>query len=105
MVFSAGCYEIHLWANKRCPASPRDMDWCRHLLCFLFFAFLGTDLQYMDIPRLGVKSELQLPAYNATATVMQDPSHVCQLQHSSQQCQILNPLSEAGGQTHLLMDP
>ena len=47
----------------------------------------------MEIPRLGVESELQLPAY-VTATAMQDPSLVCDLHHSSQQCQILNPLSE-----------
>ena len=38
----------------------------------------------MEIPRLGVESELQLLAY-ATATAMQDPSHVCDLHHSSQQ--------------------
>ena len=57
----------------------------------------------MDVSRLGVKSELQLMAY-ATATATQDPSHVCDLHHSSQQCQILNPLSEAKDGTHLRMD-
>ena len=55
-------------------------------------------LQHMEIPRLGVESELPLPAY-ATATATQDPSHVCDLYHSSRQCQILNPLSEARGRT------
>ena len=45
----------------------------------------------MEDPRLGVKSELRLPDY-ATATAAQDPSD---LHHSSQQCWILNPLSEA----------
>ena len=49
----------------------------------------------MQVPRLGVKSELQLPAYT-TATATPDPSSVCDLHHSSQQCQILNPLSEGG---------
>ena len=44
----------------------------------------------MEDPRLGVKSELQLPAY-ATATVTPDLSHICKLHHSSQQLQILNP--------------
>ena len=58
------------------------------------FVFLGLYLQHMDLPRLGVEWELQLPAY-AIATAMQDPSHVCNLHHSSWQYQILNPLSEA----------
>ena len=58
----------------------------------------------MEVPRLGVKSELQLPAY-ATATAMQDPNHVWDLHHSSQQHQIINPLSEARDQTCILMDP
>ena len=30
---------------------------------FFFFAVLGPHLQHMEIPRLGVKGELQLPAY------------------------------------------
>jgi len=30
-----------------------------------------------------------------TATEIQDPGHVCDLHHSSRQCQILNPLSKA----------
>ena len=34
-----------------------------------------------------------------------DPSHVCDLYHSSWQHQILNPLSEAGDQTWNLMVP
>ena len=52
----------------------------------------------MKVPRLGAELELQLPAY-ATATAMQDPSHVCALHHSSQQRQILNPLSGPGIET------
>ena len=30
--------------------------------------------------------------------------HICNLHHSSQQCQIFNPLSEARDRTHVLMD-
>ena len=37
----------------------------------------------MEVPRLGVQLELQLQAY-ATTTAMWDPSHVCDLHHSSQ---------------------
>ena len=32
---------------------------------------------------------------HTTATAMPDPSRICDLHHSSQQCWILNPLSEA----------
>ena len=39
---------------------------------FVFCLFLGLHLQHMEVPRLGVKLELQLPAY-ATAIAMQDP--------------------------------
>ena len=34
-----------------------------------------------------------------------DPSHVCDLHHNAQQRQILNSLSKARDQTHILMDP
>ena len=57
----------------------------------------------MEVPRVGVESELQLPAYS-TATVTMDPGHVCKLQPSLLQCQILNPLSEAKDRTHILTD-
>ena len=55
------------------------------------------------VPQLGVESELQLPAYT-TATARWDLSRVCNLCHNSQQCQILNPLSEARDRTCILMD-
>ena len=59
----------------------------------------------MEVPRLGVESELQLLAYaTATATTTWDPSCICELHHSSGQRQILNPLSKARGQTCILMD-
>ena len=57
----------------------------------------------MEVPRLEMESELQLPACTI-ATAMPDPSRVCNLYHSSQQCRILNPLSKARDQTHILMD-
>ena len=38
------------------------------------------------------------------AAAMQDPSHICNLHHSLWQCWILNPLTEAGDRTHILMD-
>ena len=57
----------------------------------------------MEVPRLGVKSELQLLAYT-TATAMPDLSYVCDLHHNSWQLQILNPMSEARDRTCVLMD-
>ena len=65
--------------------------------------FLGPHLWHMEVPRIGVESELQLPAYT-TATATRDPSCIFDLQHSSQQHQILNPLSEARDRTCVLMD-
>ena len=69
---------------------------------FVFCLFRAPPLAYGG-PRLRVKSELGLPAY-ATATAMPDPSHVCDLYHSSQQCWIPSPLSEARDRTHVPMD-
>ena len=68
------------------------------------FVFLGPHLQHMEVPSLEIELELQLPAYT-TATAMPDPSHVCDLHHSSWQHRILNPLSEARDRTHNLMVP
>ena len=57
----------------------------------------------MEVTRLGVEPELQLPAY-ATATATRDLSGVCDLHHSSRQRQMLKLLSEARDQTRILMD-
>ena len=75
-------------------------------MCHLFliqpinfsFVFLGLRPQHMEVPRLGVESELKPLAYT-TATAMQDLNCACHLHHSSQQCWILNPLSEARDRT------
>lgn len=76
------------------------------LFDFFFFFFLGLNLQHMEVPKLGVQSELQLPA---TAIAMQDSSCTCDLYHSSQRRYwILNPLrggrGEVTDQTCILMD-
>ena len=80
-------------------ASPSEKDTivnpCHltYLLIYLFF-FQWPHVQHMEIPGLGVESELQLLAY-AIPTAMPDLSRICDLCHSLQQYQILNPLSEA----------
>ena len=65
--------------------------------------FGGPYPQHMEVPRLGVRLELQLPAY-PTATATRDPSRVFDLHHSSWQRLIPDPLNEARDQTHILMD-
>ena len=78
-----------------CQPQCRDGHKSHLYYAFLFFfnflmSFLGPHLQPMEIPRLGVQSELQLPAYS-TATATPDPCFICNLHHSSwQQGQGLN---------------
>ena len=57
----------------------------------------------MEVPRLGVEWELQLPAYTR-ATATPDPSCIYDLRHSSGQQGILNPLSEARDQPRTFID-
>ena len=57
----------------------------------------------MQVPRLGVKLELQLPAYTI-ATATPDLSCICDPHHSSWQHRILNPLSEAREPTRVFTD-
>ena len=61
---------------------------------FVFLLFLGQLLRHMEVPRLGVELELQLPACT-TATATLDPSRAHNLHHSSRQRRILNPLGRA----------
>ena len=97
-------------SKDRLPRSPSWSSFCA-CLCpnlasiFLFclfvcvcFAFLEPHLPHLEVPRPGGQLELQLPA-TATATAARDPSGICDLRHSSQQHQILNPLSEARNPT------
>ena len=79
-------------------------DLCIYTNSFFFsFCFLGPHQQHMEVLRLGVESELQLPAY-ATVIATQDPSHICDLHHSSRQHQIPDSLSKARDWTCILMD-
>ena len=70
---------------------------------FLFFVFLRPHLHHIEVPRLRVQLELQLPAYG-TATPMPDLNHICNICHSLWQCRNLNPLSRVRDQTCFLMD-
>ena len=74
------------------------------VLLLLSFVFLGPHPRRMEVPRLGVESELEPLAYTR-ARGMPDPSRVCSLHHSSRQHWILNPLSKAGDRTRNLTVP
>ena len=60
----------------------------------------------MEVPRPG-RGHIGAAAaslHHSHIAVMPDPSHICELHHSSRQRQILNPRSEARDQTPILMD-
>ena len=69
----------------------------------LLLLFLRLHLRHMEVPRLGVKLELQLPAYT-TATARLELRYICDLHCSSWQCWILNPLNNARDWTPILTD-
>ena len=59
-----------------------------------FFVFLGLHPWHMEVPRLGIESELEPSAYT-TATSTPDLSHICDLHQSARQPQMPDPLSKA----------
>ena len=71
-------------------------------ILILFYSILGPHLWHMEVARLGVQSELQLPVYT-TVIATQDLNCIWDLRHSPQQCWVLNPLSEARYWTCILM--
>ena len=80
------CLQIYLIERRAISVS--------YLMKVTIFLLFRAHLQHMEVPKLGVESDLQLLAYT-TATAMPDLSQVCNLLHSSQQHRILDPLSEA----------
>ena len=70
---------------------------------FIVFSFFFLEPQHMEVPGLGVESELQLPTYT-TATATPDPSCICDLHCSLWQRRILNPQSKARDRTQILTD-
>ena len=70
------------------------------ILLFYFLLSKATPVAYVNSQARGQIGATAV----AIATVMQSPSCVCKLHHSSWQHWISNPLSEAREQTHILMD-
>ena len=116
--FLGWIYGIHFWTSALlvcfwplfsiplCSCLSSRWHHLHPLYLFMYlFSFLGRGgphPHHMEVPRLEIESELQPPAY-AIATAVWDPSHTFDLHHSSQQCQIFNPLSEAKDWTCKLM--
>ena len=73
------------------------------LALIFFFHFLQLHLWHLEVPWLGVESEMKLQAY-VRATAAWDPSHIFDLSHSLQQRQILNPVTEVRDWTRIVMD-
>ena len=83
------------------------------LFCFVLFLVFVIILLFRSAPTVYGSSQARgrirataagLLAYT-TATATTDPSHICNPHHSSRQHWILNPMSEAGDRTFILMDP
>ena len=68
------------------PFSWGSLFFLISMIIYLFiFVFLPPHPWHMEVPRLGIEWELQLPA-TATVTATRDPSCICNIHHSSQQC-------------------
>ena len=70
--------DLKVLANKR-GRYGEFLGFSKILVFILyFFVFLGPHSWHLEVPRLGVKSELQLPAY-AMDTATWDPRCICDL--------------------------
>ena len=71
------------WSQWNGPYLDSAMCRCWNVALSTFFSlfFLGLHPWHREVPRLGVQSELHLPAY-VTSTAMPDPSDICDLWHS-----------------------
>jgi len=96
-LFNLNFIEVELIYNVVLISTVQQSDTC----IYSFLSFLGLLPWHMEVPRLGVQSELQ-PLTYATATATPDPSFVCDLHHSSQQRRTLNSPSKARDRTHNL---
>ena len=90
---------FHLVAQR----AAQSWNWSHLKAHSLVFGLLRAALTACGSSQSRGRTEIQLLAYT-TAIATPDPSHICDLHHSSQQCQILNPLSGARDGTHILMD-
>ena len=69
---------LNKWAKNKQLTQPEPIKTASFSSFFFFFFFclLGPHPRHMEVPRVGVKSELQLPAYT-TATL--DPPQLTEM--------------------------
>ena len=100
-----GMWNLVLWWGTTQEQRPCYFGYMSIAMYRWFFVvvvfFRATSAACMEVPRLGVDLELQLPA---CTTATPDPSCICNLHRSLQQRGILNPLSEARDWTRIFMD-
>ena len=101
---------IEKWKKKKkggwlgyFPIQQKLKVYCKSTILFFFFCLFRAHPRHMKLPKLGVKSDLQVLAY-ATAVAMPDLTCLCDLHHSSWHRCMLNPLSKARDLTCILMD-
>ena len=66
----------HAFYHGSSEAKTDCFKWGFLSMSFVFFIFSGPHLWHMEVPRLGVESELQLLVYT-TAPAAQDLSLIC----------------------------
>ena len=97
-------WELSYAAGATQEMAKRQKNKTKSLNLFIYlFYFLWPHLRHMEVPRVGIGLELQLPAY-ITATATPDLSCISDLYHGLQQCWILNSLNKARDQTHILRE-
>ena len=86
--YCSHCFVHILHLNDQPLVVIQQVFTCLFLL--VCFCFLALQMRRMDVPRLGVQSELQLPAYT-TGTARRCLSHICNY---------ITAHSNAGSPTH-----
>ena len=92
-VFSVPCFAE--------SASVSDLSLAYGFTKLSIYLAAGPHPHNTEVPRRGVESELQPPAY-PTATATPDPSRICDPPRSSREHWIPDPLSEARDRTRSL---
>ena len=118
-VFLLGPHPLHReipgpGIESELPLQPMPQLWQQQILnslchrgnspdpfIYLFHLFKAAPAAYGISQARG---PIRAAAARAAARATREPSHVCDLCYSSQQHWILNPLTKARDQTHVLMD-
>ena len=102
--YATGRKRINMESAPRAPVLHENLDIHAFTNFFFFLVFLGLHLQQIyghsqARGRIGAAAAGLCHSHSNARS-----SHVCDLNHSSRQCQILNPLSRARDRTCILVD-